>query len=144
MTAKEYLSSIRKMEQELDLERRMLEHWSNQAESVKASNYEPNYNSTKPTSAPFELCLMKKAEKEESVKRVEAKLADRRAEVGRLLSKVESSTYRSVLELRYLSGLSWDKIARKLCFSDRWVLKLHGQALLEVEKLMGQNLEKDS
>ncbi len=39
---------------------------------------------------------------------------------------------REVLSLRYLQGLPWEEIADRMYYSQRWVLKLHRAALIEL------------
>lgn len=45
---------------------------------------------------------------------------------------------RSVLELRYICGYSWERIAQTLEMDERWVRRLHGMAL---EKLKNFGLD---
>ena len=40
---------------------------------------------------------------------------------------------RQVLQYRYLNGLSWKEIARRMNYSPDWVKHLHGRALREME-----------
>lgn len=58
----------------------------------------------------------------------------RRAE--RLIGKIADERYHAVLQLRYLCGCSWEEISQRLCFTPRWVHKLHGEALIALEKMM--------
>lgn len=45
----------------------------------------------------------------------------------------DESKLREVLELYYLSGYTWEKVAEKMGFRDvRWVYLLHGRALRKV------------
>ena len=41
---------------------------------------------------------------------------------------------RAVMAYRYLNGLSWKEIARRMNFSQDWVKHVHGRALREMEK----------
>ena len=54
-------------------------------------------------------------------------------EVNEAIDAVEDMRYRRVLELRYRSYLSWKQIAEEMGYDVRWVLRLHGKALLEVK-----------
>ena len=53
-----------------------------------------------------------------------------------IIDMVEDARYRTLLELRYLRGCTWEKIAQKMNYEVRWVYELHGQALPVVQKLM--------
>lgn len=46
---------------------------------------------------------------------------------------VEEMRYREVLELYYLDGLTWDKVAETMQLDRRWVTRLHGKALMKVK-----------
>lgn len=47
---------------------------------------------------------------------------------------VEPLQYREVLALRYINCLSWQEIAARMHYSERWLFKLHGAALLAFAK----------
>ena len=55
-------------------------------------------------------------------------------EVERRISLMTDERYHAVLQLRYLCGMSWEEVARKLHFSVRWVHKLHGEGLRQLAK----------
>ena len=46
---------------------------------------------------------------------------------------VEEMRYREVLELYYLDGYTWDKVAETMGYDVRHVTRLHGKALLKVK-----------
>ena len=59
-------------------------------------------------------------------------LVDVLAERERLeekLSRIQDEKARTLLELRYLHGLSWEDVAENMFYSLRWVMKLHRRAL---------------
>lgn len=49
------------------------------------------------------------------------------------IEAVEEMRYREVLELYYLDGFTWEKVAEQMEMSDRHVKRLHGLALLKVK-----------
>ena len=49
------------------------------------------------------------------------------------ISQVENSTYRELLRRRYLLNERWEQIAVGMGYDYRWVLRLHGRALLEIK-----------
>lgn len=49
------------------------------------------------------------------------------------IEAVEEIRLREVLELYYLSGYTWEKVAETMGVSDRHVKRLHGKALLKVK-----------
>ncbi|MCM1220620.1 MAG: DUF1492 domain-containing protein [Lachnospiraceae bacterium] len=50
-------------------------------------------------------------------------------EITRAINSVPDSQEQDVLFYRYISGLRWWEIAERMQCSERWVLKLHGDAL---------------
>lgn len=50
-------------------------------------------------------------------------------DLGLRLSRMEDPALAELLALRYLDGLDWPEIARKLCLCESWVFKLHRRAL---------------
>ncbi len=58
-----------------------------------------------------------------------ARLMEKSRKAEKLILKLEDDKLRAVLELRYLCGLTWEEIAKKLHFTLRWVHKLHKEAL---------------
>ena len=50
------------------------------------------------------------------------------------INQIEAAALRNVLKLRYINGWRWEKIACELNYDFRYVLKLHGIALYEIQK----------
>ena len=44
--------------------------------------------------------------------------------------------YRTLLELRYLSGSKWEEIAEAMSMHVRWVYRMHGRALQAAQKIL--------
>lgn len=65
---------------------------------------------------------------EEQYTRTLAELEEWLAMVDEALSRMRPD-YQMLLRLRYVDGLSWRRIARKMHFSEDWVKHLHGDAL---------------
>lgn len=47
-----------------------------------------------------------------------------------IISGLHDRRHQYILRCRYLNGWSWSKIATEMGFDRRWVLRLHGQALI--------------
>ncbi|MCC8046063.1 MAG: hypothetical protein LUH03_00020 [Oscillospiraceae bacterium] len=47
---------------------------------------------------------------------------------------VKDDRYRAVLEMKYLNGYGWRRIASKLYYGEDWVCRLHGAALQEMKR----------
>jgi DNA-directed RNA polymerase specialized sigma subunit len=49
------------------------------------------------------------------------------------IEAVEEIRYREVLELYYLNGYTWEKVAEQMGYDVRHITRLHGKALLKVK-----------
>jgi DNA-directed RNA polymerase specialized sigma subunit len=61
------------------------------------------------------------------------RLIDLKREMMSGISTVEQPEYHVLLELRYLSFLTWEEIAERMNYSPRQIHRLHGQALKQFE-----------
>lgn len=68
-----------------------------------------------------------------------AKMQRMQRDMMRLISKVRKHDLQSVLQLYYVDGFTWEEVAVKMHYSWRWVMKLHGKALLEVARIAERN-----
>ncbi len=63
-----------------------------------------------------------------------------RDEIVETISRIPDTDIRTVLEYRYINGLSWRRIAAKMHYTEKHVTGyLHRKALHEVEKLIPHN-----
>lgn len=64
-------------------------------------------------------------------------LMDLQKEAVALISRLDDNRYRTLLMLKYVNGRSWGYIAEHMGYQDdRWVRRMHGHALIEIEKLL--------
>jgi hypothetical protein len=63
---------------------------------------------------------------------------DRRSHIISQIDSMENVDYYHILSLRYVHMKTFDYIAKKTNWSIRKVFSLHGEALLEFERLYGQ------
>lgn len=83
--------------------------------------------------------LTRMAGYEQQIKELVDKLIATKQEITRAVSKVDNTTYRVLLEMRYLRYETWEKIAVELHYSYRHVVAvLHPRALREIEKILGE------
>ena len=53
-----------------------------------------------------------------------------------VIGKVDDVKFRILLEKRYLCDETWEEITVSLYHNRRWVFRLHGKALDEVQKIL--------
>ncbi len=61
-----------------------------------------------------------------------AEYAEKVRAIERVIDAVEDAQYRDVLRYRYLNGWGWQKVADRMHFSQDWVCRLHARALAAV------------
>lgn len=63
-------------------------------------------------------------------------LVDLKREIMEVIKKVENVEYQTILENRYLSFMSWEKIAVEMKYSIQQIYRLRDKAQKEVEKIL--------
>jgi len=53
-----------------------------------------------------------------------------------VINAVPQQEYRAILEKRYLCLESWEKISSEMVCDLRWLYRLHGRAIVEVQKIL--------
>lgn len=82
--------------------------------------------------------IAKKADKEEELKAEEKRAEDIMGEIEDVISRVSREKLRFLLVMRYINFMRWREIEDVLGYDSqqRWVHKLHGRALNEVERII--------
>jgi len=84
------------------------------------------------------LCI---AELQQEIDALYQQVRKKRMEIARVVNRLPNTRARSLMEMRYLSGLGWERIAESLCITPRSALRLHQKALRSVDALL---MEKDA
>ena len=131
MTAKEFLRSIRDLEREVD---RKIEHslrLRSMAERM-TSALDPNRGSGR-TSSDKSSGIDRLVDLSREIDAEARELADLIIVAKTAISVVPDAREREVLELRYLNGWGWRRIAVKMGCDRKSVWRLHGAALLRIQ-----------
>lgn len=75
-----------------------------------------------------ELDSLERSLREERCKRISAY-----KDIVKRIKSLHSENELDVLFYRYIRGLAWWEIAEKMGYSERWVLKIHGEALAHLK-----------
>jgi len=59
-----------------------------------------------------------------------------RSRIARIVARLPNTRTRCLMEMRYLSGLTWEEIAESLSITPRSALRLHQKALRSVDVLL--------
>ncbi len=129
MTAKEYLSQAKRLDEAINCRLRELDYWRNLSRTVSGGGFEEHHNPNRPTEAPFVRCLEKIDEMQRDVNDRIDELVDLRKAVNAAIDAMENSEERLLLRCRYLDSLSWEDICRIMNVSLRTAHRIHGTAL---------------
>ena len=126
----EWLSRFRKSEQELSRLYGELERWNSKAEKVtqRISPMPPGARSGDKVQDCVELISAVKR----NINREIVKQCHVRNDITAAIESVSDETLRLLLELRYIDGLTWEKIAVKLNYSYMHICRLHGKAISQL------------
>lgn len=137
---KEFLSRYLKvLAEEKDI-REEIAYWESKAQKVTASW--SAVTSGGKGSDKVQTGAIKVAELRESLMDKINQLAAVRIEIERAIGTVQDDTQRRLLRLRYIKGMTWERIAVEMHYGYQWVCKLHGRALLLIE--IKQAIESDT
>lgn len=64
------------------------------------------------------------------------KLWTKRIEIERVIFMIENATFAELLQRKYIRLQKWEDIATDMKFDSRYIYKLHGKALVEVDKII--------
>ena len=130
MTAKEYLSQIRKLEYKISRMKLRSEEYELLSHSLPGQNFDGvRVDGTRNLEAPFVKWIMKKFDLDQEIRVLEEKLVNLKAEVLLCIENLDNEDYKNVLVLHYLNGLPWEDIADKLYVCRATVFNWHRQAL---------------
>ena len=118
MTAKEYLSQVRRLEKHI---------WA-------LLDRQRKYHEMGAWRASYEGAVGREAMRalERELDRRITEYADKVREIEGAIDRVEDGQYRDVLKYRYLNGWNWQRISDRMHFSQDWLWHLHARALAQV------------
>ena len=135
MTAKEYLKSISQLDDEIKRKRQRGRTLRDVAMNTSVKYSGDTVQQTRDNN-PLEKILAKVIDLERQIENEESRLVDLKAEVWEQLDKLEDETQKRILWLRYAENKTWKMIAKDICFSERYIRKLHAKGLIKLEELL--------
>lgn len=142
MNAKEYLSQAMWLDKMIDTKIRHKESLEALAERVSVDFSREKVSGGTGSISPMEDAVVKLIDLSYEINDDIDKLVDLKREILETISLVEDYRYRSVLEMRYINGLKWDDIVKYSGYDRRYLLKLHGKALIEIEKIIKEDTKR--
>ena len=137
MRAKEFLSRAWLIEEQIQSKLEQIESLKSLACKVTTGfGKEPVDHTRNVTSMQDVIVRILEAE-EELNHRIDD-LVSMKMEVMQVIDRVKDVTLRLILEKRYLSFFTWEKIAVDMGYTVRWALQHHEEALRAVQKILDE------
>ena len=122
-----YLSRYRRLNQRID---RLLEEQSRWRE--RALKITPTLSQAPGgggSGSPIERLMDKVLEIDVEINREIDEMQIARQEIRETLNQLEDESLKLLMEYRYIDGMTWERIAKKMNYSYKQVCRLHGYAL---------------
>ena len=132
MNAKEYLSQAWYLDKRIKTKERQLDWLKSHAVYVSPKLSEvPKAPSIK--RSPVEEAVVRITELETEINTSIAQLMRLKTEIADVIHSVNSMECETLLEMRYLTFLSWDQVSVQLGYSQNYIYHLHRKALALVK-----------
>lgn len=130
MTAKEYLSQYRYLNDSINAKLAQVEELRRKAQSVGGGNSNGVHNPM-PYDRIGEITA-KIVDLEAEINSEIDRLVDMQREIKSSITTVSEERLRALLEYRYINCMTLEEIAVKMNYSYKQICRLHGKALLDV------------
>jgi hypothetical protein len=135
MTAKEYLNQVRNLESKMKILKEEIDTLREMVVSTGAIQQGERVLSSGTQDKMAEI-ICKINEKECEWNDLMREFALARANVIINIQKLNNPEYEQILYKRYCQSKKWEEIALEMNYTYQWVCKLHGRALLELDKVL--------
>ena len=135
MTGKEYMDEIRKIRRKVRALREQILKNTTLASSVKAIRYDIDKIQSSPDGEHMTDLIAEIIAEEQKLHKEIAKLMVKEKEARDYLLKLKEE-HEIILTLHYLDGISWDDIAQKRNYNEKYIYDLRKKALDELTEVL--------
>ena len=136
MDTKQYLGQISRLDRMINNKLSEISQLRELAMSVSAVKNEERVQTT-PNFDKIGAAYCKIEEMEEKLDKLIDEFVDKKNLIISQIDKIENETYYEILFARYIEKKTFEKIADEMTYSWRQVIRLHGRALQEFERVYG-------
>ena len=136
MDTKQYLQQISRLDRMINNKLSEISQLRELAMSVSAVKNEERVQTT-PNFDKIGTAYCKIEEMEEKLDKLIDEFVDKKNLIISQIDKIENETYYEILFARYIEKKTFEKIADELTYSWRQIIRLHGRALQEFERVYG-------
>ncbi|HBL84712.1 MAG: hypothetical protein A2Y17_11310 [Clostridiales bacterium GWF2_38_85] len=134
MNAKEYFKQISRTEAFISTKKQRMDALKALASGVGSPNLSGMPKNPSGSLSPMADAVCKALDLEAEIHKDEFLLQEKKVFLLELIGTIEICDCQIVLIKRYFEHLSWDDIASSMFYSTRWIYKLHGRALEEMDR----------
>lgn len=138
MGAKEYLSQALLLDKIINSKLEQKEVLESMAQKVTVDLTQERVCGGNSTKSPMENVIVKLIDLQHEINADIDRLIDLKREIMITINQVSDLNNQLILEMRYINGKGWEDVARDMGYDKRWILRLHGRALKEIEQKMKQ------
>lgn len=133
MTGREYLRKAHRMKQSLDHKMEQLKQLRASSEGTTVSYSDAPRGGFNPER--MAMAIENVIDQWQKLAEAVLPLIEMQRRIQKCINKIQDLNNRTILELYYLNGYSWKKVAREMNYSEATVFQRHKEALIEFESL---------
>lgn len=139
MKAYDYLNRALQMDKQIDCKLEQIERLRALTQKITASYDDSgaSHSGSAPAS-PMENAIIRLMDAQGALSAQVSALVDVKAEIQRTIQQVSDAKLRLLLEKRYLCCMTWESIAVDMGVSYRWLMTLHNDALVVVDRILAE------
>jgi hypothetical protein len=141
MDTKQYLGQISRLDKMIKNKMTELAEFKELAYGLSAINNEERVQST-PDFDKMSGKIAKIVDMENKIDSLIDEYVDKKNLIVSQIDSIENETYYEILFSRYIAKKTFEKIADEMSYSWRQIIRLHGRALQEFEKIYGETYKK--
>lgn len=136
MKAKEYLSQAIWLDRIINNKLEQKQRLEALAQRVTVDFTQERVSGGLRTTSPMEDATVKLIDLSHEINDDIDRLIDLKREILNTINEIDDFRYKLILEMRYINGKDWDDVASNLGYDTRWVMRLHGKALKEIDEII--------
>jgi len=142
MKAKEYLSQAIWLDKVINNKIEQQESIRALAEKVTVNFTQEKVSGGKGITSPMEEATIKLIDLSHEINDDIDRLIDLKKEILNVINEIDDFRYKLLLEMRYINCKDWDEVANTLGYDTRYILKLHGRALKEIDEILKEDTKR--
>ena len=141
MSAKEYLIKAYRIDQRINSKLEQIVSLRELATKATSTLSDMPHSPSK-SKGSMENIIVKMVDLENEINVDIDTLVDLKRDIVKVIKQIQNPEYQTLLELRYLSFISWEQIAVDMRYDLRYLYKIHGRALEQCERFIKEDTKR--